>query len=98
MGTIRKQRFPFTTPPISYPCPLWLGALYGRLRDCRLPLISYTDGFRTIINKALLEPWVLQGVLGSYSLSWIVDKYLAKKVEELFVKSSVGGDKVLEKS
>lgn len=51
--------------------------------------------FRAVIDKALLEPRVLQGLFGCDALFGVVDKDALKKVEELSVKGGIRRDELL---
>lgn len=53
--------------------------------------------FRAIIDEALLEPGVLQGLLGCDALLGVVDKDALEQVEEVAVEGGIGGDKFLHK-
>jgi hypothetical protein len=48
--------------------------------------------FGAIIHKRFLEPWMLQGLFGRYTLLGIVDEYLPQEIEELAVEVGVTGD------
>jgi hypothetical protein len=45
--------------------------------------------FGAVVHKRLLEPRMLQGLFGSYTLLGIVNKYLPQEIEELAVEVGV---------
>lgn len=53
--------------------------------------------FRAVIDEALLEPGVLQGLLGCDALLGVVDKDALEQVEEVAVEGGIGGDKLLHR-
>jgi hypothetical protein len=44
----------------------------------------------------LLEPWMIQGLLGSNTLGWVVDKYLGKEIQELLEELVASRDNLLK--
>ena len=54
-----------------------------------------SSGFGAVVEYSLLEPRVLQRLLGSYPGFRVVDKDSTKEIEELPIESSVRRDKFL---
>jgi hypothetical protein len=48
--------------------------------------------FGAIIHERLLEPWMLQGLFGGYTLLRIVYEYLPQKIKELAIEVGVVGN------
>ena len=67
-----------------------------QLFPCPVPLHPDSCGFSTIIGNRLLEPLMLEGLLGGKTLLGIVDEDTAEKIEELLIECCSRGDDLLQ--
>ena len=71
----------------------------GGIITTTLPLFFLNadfGSFRTVVLDALVEPWVLERLLGGDTLVRVVDEDLLQKVEELDVELGVRRNRVLQ--
>ena len=60
-----------------------------------VPLHSDPRGLSAIVRNRLLEPLMLEGLLGGKTLLGIIDKDAAEKVEELLIECCSRGNDLL---
>lgn len=68
----------------------------GNLFPASFSFASDPCRFSAVVDEAFSEPRMLQCGLGGDPCPWVVDKYLAEKVEKLFVEAGIWGDDFLE--
>lgn len=86
-------------PPVrlhfSYPV-LSVAINASRLFCLSLSLQPYLGSFGAIIGRrCLLEPWMLQGLMGGYPFIWIIDEDLLEEIEEVLGELAGLGDDFL---
>lgn len=64
---------------------------------CPFPLYPNLLCLGTIILKVFLEPIMLQSLMRSDALLWVVDEYLFQQVEEFTVELGVWKNSLLER-
>ena len=93
-------------PKLKNPMPLRYAVIFhillsvaintSSLVRLSLSLQPYFGSFGAIIRRrCLLEPWVLQGLMGSYPLIWIIDEDLLEKIKEVLGELAGLGDDFL---
>lgn len=82
--------------PIKYSLLPALIIFKIQLLPCPIPLHPDSCSFSTIIGNSLLEPLMLEGLLGGKTLLGIIDKDTAKKVEELLIECCSRGNDLLQ--
>ena len=96
MGNARPTR---TTSIRSSLIPLSVGNCRRRCsRLLPFPLHPDPCSLRAIVDGRLLEPWMLQRLLGRDSLSGIIEEDTAQEIQELAVEPSRSRDNVLRRT